>query len=450
MNSSARADHRAPEGLQILPVTGLGEFDTTHDLVAEIVTAAGWIENGDVIVITSKVISKTEGRMVDAPTEPDEREALRRKLVDDETVRIVACRDQTLITANRNGLVQAAAGVDGSNVRTDQIALLPLDPDASAKRLRSEFADRFRLSVAVIVTDTMGRAWRTGQTDVAIGAAGIAVKCAYEGVNDSYGNTLWVTDIAIADEIAAAADLVKGKLGGVPVAVVRGMMPVDDGSNARALIRDLDKDLFRLGVQEAFEQGRSDAILSRHQKRSFTHGSVEPELIRSAFAEALRGPAPHPVYGIRFLWIRDTDLRKTLRDAMDAARCRDLTAYDETGEAVAEDEVRLQSLCEATELVIPILVPTYRHKRSGDHRGNDTAGRASAGEIAAANLSMALSMRGIGSYWVTPTTSDADAVVHVLQLPETWQPLGAIAIGLVAEDPGPQDQTSIEGLVIEF
>lgn len=216
------ADHRAPAGLQILAVTGLGEFRPASDLAAEIVAAAPWIVDGDVLVVTSKVFSKTEGRMVDAPTDPDERDTLRRKLIDDETVRIVARRNRTLITANRNGLVQAAAGVDGSNVRIDQIALLPLDPDASAAGLRARLADEYGLSVAVIVTDTMGRAWRTGQTDVAIGASGIAVSHGYDGVDDDYGNTLMVTDIAVADELAAAADLVKGKLDGVPVAVVRG------------------------------------------------------------------------------------------------------------------------------------------------------------------------------------------------------------------------------------
>jgi len=178
----------------------------------------------------------TEGRLVPAPRGAEERDRLRRKLVDSEAVRVLARKGQTLITENRLGLIQAAAGVDGSNVGRDELALLPVDPDASAAGLRAGLRERLGVDVAVVITDTMGRAWRNGQTDAAVGAAGLAVLHNYAGAFDRHGNELLVTEIAIADEIAAAADLVKGKLTAIPVAVVRGLAASDDGSTARRLV----------------------------------------------------------------------------------------------------------------------------------------------------------------------------------------------------------------------
>ncbi len=249
------ADHGAPGGIRVLPVPGLPEFRPGDDLAAALAGAAPWLADGDVVVVTSKVVSKVEGRLVDAPTDPDARDALRRALVDAETERVLARRGRTLIVANKLGVVQAAAGVDGSNVRRDELALLPADPDASAARLRAALAALLGVDVAVVVTDTMGRCWRVGQTDAALGSAGLAVLHGYGGVHDAEGNELLVTEVAVADEVAAAADLVKGKLTGLPVAVVRGMAPVDDGSTARELVRPLADDMFRLGTDEAMSPG---------------------------------------------------------------------------------------------------------------------------------------------------------------------------------------------------
>ncbi|ALG84141.1 coenzyme F420-0:L-glutamate ligase [Gordonia phthalatica] len=451
MTDSPAADHRAPDGLRVLPVTGLGEFGTDSDLAAEIVAAAPWIADGDILVVTSKVFSKTEGRMVAAPTGPDERDAFRRKLIDDETVRIVARRNRTLITANRNGLVQAAAGVDGSNVRTDQIALLPLDPDASAAGLRTRLADDFGRSVAVIVTDTMGRAWRTGQTDVAIGAAGIAVSHPYDGVDDSYGNTLMVTDIAIADELAAAADLVKGKLDGVPVAVVRGMPFHDDGTAARDLVRDLDDDMFRLGVEEALAQGHREALLTRRSVRRFADVPVDPEILRAAFADALTAPAPHHTHPIRFIWVRDRDRRRRLLDAMADAWRADLSADEKTPESIAKRVQRGQILYDAPELVIPVMTGEGMHEYPDERRNRceDTMFLV-AGGAAVAGLLVALSAREVGSCWVGSTIFAADVVRTELDLPGDWQPLGAVAIGHPEEPAGLRSPASTDGLVMEL
>ncbi|MCF8610313.1 coenzyme F420-0:L-glutamate ligase [Gordonia sp. HY285] len=443
-------DHRALDGLRILPVTGLGEFEPDGDVAAAITTAAPWLVDGDVLVVTSKIFSKTEGRMVDAPTDPDERDAFRRRLIDDETVRVVAKRNRTLITANRNGLVQAAAGVDGSNVRTDQIALLPVDPDASAIRLRAALAAR-GLDVAVIVTDTMGRAWRTGQTDVAIGAAGVAVSHAYDGVDDAYGNTLIVTDIAVADEIAAAADLVKGKLDGVPVAVVRGWRPVDDGSSARDLVRDLDDDMFRLGVEEAIGQGRREAVLTRRSVRAFADETVPEDVMNAAFADALTAPAPHHTHPIRFLWLRDAQRRRALLDAMGDAWRTDLDRDEKSDESIAKRVARGQILYDAPELVIPVMTGDGMHTYSDARRNAcETTMFTVAGGAAVSGLLVGLSVRGVGSCWVGSTIFAASTVRDVLDLPEQWQPLGAVAIGYPAAEPGLRAPAATDGLVIEL
>ena len=140
---------------------------------------AAQLHDHDIVVITSKVFSKAEGRLVPAPTDPEQRDALRRRLVEDESVRVVARKNRTLITENAIGLVQAAAGVDGSNVSVAELALLPVDPDGSAARLRTDLSERLGVTVAVVITDTMGRAWRTGQTDAAIGAAGLTAALAH-------------------------------------------------------------------------------------------------------------------------------------------------------------------------------------------------------------------------------------------------------------------------------
>ncbi|MFW0792586.1 coenzyme F420-0:L-glutamate ligase [Gordonia sp. CPCC 205515] len=444
-------DHRAPGTLEIRPVTGLGEFGPDSDIARELLDAAPWLADGDVAVVTSKIFSKTEGRMVPAPADPDERDALRRKLIDDESVRVLARKNRTLITENRNGLVQAAAGVDGSNVASDELALLPVDPDGSATRLRTRLKELGGIDVAVVVTDTMGRAWRTGQTDVAIGAAGIRVTHPYDGSVDTYGNPLIVTEIAVADEIAAAADLVKGKLTGVPIAVVRGLEPTDDGSTAAALIRPAEEDLFRLGTAEAIEAGRREAIRTRRSVRSFAPGSVDPELMAAAFADALTAPAPHHTHPVRFVWVRSPQRRTRLLDAMTDAWRADLEGDEKTAESITKRLRRGQILYEAPELVIPFLTSDGRHDYPDDRR---TAAEHTmftvAGGGAVAALLVALSTRGIGSCWVGSTIFAPEVVRSVLDVDADWEPLGAIAIGHPLEEATAlRPPAATDGLVLE-
>lgn len=444
------ADHRAVEGLQIMPVTGLGEFGPGSDVAAEIAAAAPWLADGDVVVITSKIYSKTEGRMIPAPADPDERDALRRKLVEQESVRTLAHKNRTLITENAYGLVQAAAGVDGSNVPTDQLALLPLDPDASAARTRAAFATDHGVDVAVIITDTMGRAWRTGQTDVAIGASGIAVTHPYEGGVDDYGNPLVVTDIAVADEIAAAADLVKGKLAGIPVAVVRGLRARDDGSTARSLVRPAQEDLFRLGTDEALAQGRAEALLTRRSVRQFTADLVDDNVMNAAFADALTAPAPHHTHPVRFVWVRDARRRRAMLDAMAHAWRTDLAGDHKTPESITKRVRRGQILYDAPELVVPCLVPDGVHdypdarRRAAEHTMFTVATGA-----AVQGLLVALSVRGVASCWVGSTIFAPDVVRAALDLDDDWEPLGAIAIGYPLEPLTPRAPAPIDDWVVE-
>jgi coenzyme F420-0:L-glutamate ligase/coenzyme F420-1:gamma-L-glutamate ligase len=244
------------DDLTIRPVHGIGEVTPGADLAGLIAAAAPWLADGDVLVVTSKVVSKAEGRLVPVPPDDGpERAAAREGAIDKETARLVAQRGPTRIVQTHHGLVLAAAGIDASNVDRAHLVLLPLDPDASAEALRAALRDRYGLDVAVVVTDTMGRAWRLGLTDVAIGAAGIGALRDYRGGSDAHGNELQVTQVAVIDELAAAGELVKGKADQVPVAVIRGYRGSSVGTGARALVRAADEDMFSLGTAEARADG---------------------------------------------------------------------------------------------------------------------------------------------------------------------------------------------------
>ena len=389
------------------------------------------------MVVTSKVLSKCEGRIVPAPADPEERDTLRRKLIDQEAVRVLARKGRTLITENNLGLIQAAAGVDGSNVGSTELALLPVDPDGSAAALRAGLRDRLGVTVGIVVTDTMGRAWRNGQIDAAIGAAGLTVLHGYAGAHDIHGNELVVTEVAVADEIAAAADLVKGKLTGIPVAVVRGLTLHDDGSNARTLLRPGEEDLFWLGTEEALAMGRGQAQLLRRSVRRFSAEPVAPELIEAAVAEALTAPAPHHTRPVRFVWMADATAKIALLDRMKDKWRSDLGGDGKAPDAVERRVGRGQILYDAPELVIPFMVPDGAHSYPDAARtaAEHTMFTVAVGAAVQALL-VALAVRGVGSCWIGSTIFAADLVRSELDLPDDWEPLGAIAIGYPAEPSG--------------
>jgi len=250
--------------LEILPVAGIGDVAPGDDLAAMIAGAAPWLRDGDVLVVTSKIVSKAEGRLVDVPAEEgEERAAAREEVLAAETARPVARRGQTRIVQTHHGFVMASAGIDASNVDRARLVLLPKDPDASARALRSALRERHGVDVAVVISDTMGRPWRNGLTDVALGAAGIPAIRDHRGEVDPYGNELHITQMAVVDELAAAGELVKGKRDQVPVAVVRGYLdpplPPADGAGAAVLVRGADQDLFSRGTAEARAEGLAAA-----------------------------------------------------------------------------------------------------------------------------------------------------------------------------------------------
>jgi coenzyme F420-0:L-glutamate ligase / coenzyme F420-1:gamma-L-glutamate ligase len=452
LNEPRGGDHGTAATIEILPVTGLPEFRPGDDLNAAVAAAAPWLRDGDVVVVTSKVVSKCEGRLVPAPHNAEERDRLRRKLVDEEAVRVLARKGQTLITENRLGLIQAAAGVDGSNVGRDELALLPVDPDASAATLRTGLRERRGVDVAVVITDTMGRAWRNGQIDAAVGAAGLRVLHSYSGAVDRHGNELIVTEIAIADEVAAAADLVKGKLTAMPVAVVRGLpkhVVADDGTTARQLLRPGDEDLFWLGTAEALDMGRRQAQLLRRSVRRFSAEPVPPELVEAAVAEALTAPAPHHTRPVRFVWLRTPATRTRLLDRMKDKWRSDLTGDGRPADSIDRRLARGQILYDAPEVVIPFLVPEGAHTYPDAARADaeHTMFTVAVGAAVQALL-VALAVRGLGGCWIGSTIFAADLVRAELELPADWEPLGAIAIGYAEESAGPREAANAGDLLI--
>jgi len=262
------------DAVTIFAIDGLPEIHPGDDLAALLGDALeGTLEDGDILVITSKIVSKAEGRIVEA--------ADREAAITAETRRLVASREHaagtTRIVETHTGLVMAAAGVDASNVPEGTVALLPVDPDASARALATALRARLGFDIGVILSDTFGRPWRDGQTDVAIGAAGLRVVDDLRGSTDTQGRVLEVTVPAIADELAGAADLVKGKAAGRPVAVVRGLgryVAGLDAPGASRLIRSAELDMFRLGSDEAHAEGRAEGY-DEGYAAGFEEGSAE-------------------------------------------------------------------------------------------------------------------------------------------------------------------------------
>ena len=435
----------APDGLpEVAPGDDLADLIAASDLD---------LRDGDVVVVTSKVVSKAEGRLVAAPGTPAEREAARQAAIDGESVREVARRGTLRITQTHHGLVMANAGVDASNVADGTIALLPLDSDESARRIRDRLRALCGVTVAVVVSDTFGRPWRHGLTDVAIGCAGIAAVRDYRGRRDAHGHELAMTEVADVDEIAAAAELVMGKTAGRPVAVVRGLSYGDDAAAAgvRPLIRPAEDDLFALGTAEARAAGAAEAhaagaaepgdpaalLAARRTVRSFRPDRVDPALIHRAVAAAVTAPAPHHTTPWRFVLVDTDEARSALLAAMRREWVTDLRA-DGTPEDVIARRLRSSDslLGSAPYLVVPCLVTHGAHDYPDERRS--TAEREMflvAMGAGVQNFLVALTAVGLGSCWVSSTLFCKDVVRRALSLPDSWDPMGAVAIGRPAASP---------------
>jgi coenzyme F420-0:L-glutamate ligase / coenzyme F420-1:gamma-L-glutamate ligase len=434
-----------------LTVTGLPtrrRVEEGDDLATALLDAADRagtaLADGDVVCVASKVVSIVEGRLV--PLDGPDPQTARRELARREAHRVVADAPWVLITETPHGFVCANGGIDASNVGDGHALLLPEDPDASAERLRTEIADRTGVRIGVVVTDTFGRPWRMGQTEVALGISGTPALRDERGGVDLDGRPLEVTEAAVGDAIAAVADLVRDKASATPFVLVRGVAPGRAGTG-RQLVRPAGEDLFRAGGPTA----AVEAVTARRTVRRFSDRAVDPATLRRAVAAAATAPAPHHTRPWRFLRLLDST-RRQLLDAM-ADRWREDLAAD----GLAEERIRRRLersdavLRTAPELLVPFVVLDGAHHYPDERR--TVAERdlfVLSGGAALQNLQVVLAGHGLGAAWISSTAFCPDTVRRVLGLDGTWTPLGMIAVGHPAgPPPGPRPELDVDELLLD-
>lgn len=422
----------------------------------------GGLQSGDIVVITSKIVAKVEGRVIAAPDRED--------AITAEAVRVVASKmrkddgtpGSTRIVQNKHGLILAAAGVDASNTEDGTVVLLPQDPDASARTLRESIQQVLGISIGVIITDTLGRAWRRGLTDHAIGASGIRVLDDLAGTHDSFGRLLKVTMVAVADQLAAASELVRAKSSLTPVAVIRGAhtwVTNDDQPSARDLVRPTEEDLFSLGTNEARTEGAQNAVFARRTVRSFTETPVPAAVVDRALRAAASAPAPHHTKPWRFLVLvrgEDDQLRHELLDAMQATWKSDLAAEGRTNEDIAQRVSKGSILRTAHTIIFPFVdlaagAHTYPlidgidvgHRNASEQNMFHIAGGA-----AIENMLISIAADNFGSAWISSSIFCPATMRHVVKLPDTYWPLGGVAIGEPTAPARERPNIDIQSLLI--
>jgi coenzyme F420-0:L-glutamate ligase/coenzyme F420-1:gamma-L-glutamate ligase len=420
--------------IEVLPVEGLPEVRPGDDLAAMLTTALRAVEvrDGDIVAITSKIVSKAEGRLV--------RGEARTEAVVHETVRVVARRGDLVIAETAHGFVCANAGVDASNVDAGSLALLPLDPDASARSLRAKLEAALGLAgLGVVITDTFGRAWRTGVVNVAIGCDGLPALVDLRGRTDDRGRRLEATEVALADEVAAASGLAMAKDARVPAAIVRGVDRLEGvDAPAHALVRTPAEDLFRSSPLQALHDRRT--------MRAFGQGTVPSKALEEAIRAACTAPAPHHTRPWRFTALSSPAARRGYLAAMAAAWRADLRA-DGTSDDVIERRLAGSDavLGAAPVLIVPWLTleasQTYSDaERSAAERDMFML----SGGAAIQNLLLALSAQGLASCWISSSIFCREEARHALGMDEAWLALGTVACGPMPEGDAPRPRPRID------
>jgi len=419
--------------IEILPIHGLPEIAPGDDLGVIVADALGTVgvRNGDVVVVTQKVVSKAEGRLAPA--------ADRDAIIASETVRVVANRADLVIAETRHGFVCANAGVDASNVAVGLLSLLPEDPDGSAETLRASLVERLGVArLGVVITDTFGRPWREGLVDVAIGVAGMPAIADLRGSTDHTGRELEMTVVAIADQVAAAAGAVMGKDARVPVALVRGLPEWHDVGTAADLVRAPGDDLFR--------ESPLRSLHARRTIRSFGEGSVPRQVVADAVAAACTAPAPHHTRPWLFVGLDDAPAKRGLLAAIAAAWRADLEGDDTPEDVIARRLARSDAVLGAAPTLI---VPFVRFDGAHPYPDAERAGAERemfllAGGAAIQTLLLALHDQGFGSCWISSTLFCQEETRAVLGLDDGWHALGTVACGPMPKGGASRPRPAIE------
>jgi dehydro coenzyme F420 reductase / coenzyme F420-0:L-glutamate ligase / coenzyme F420-1:gamma-L-glutamate ligase len=408
--------------VEVLPVPGIPEITPGDDLarlIGDALVPLGGRE-GDVLVVTQKVVSKAEGRLAPAA----ERDAV----VAAETARVVATRGDLVIAETHHGLVCANAGVDASNVGDGLLTLLPEDPDGSAELLRETLRERLGVSaLGVVITDTFGRPWREGLVDVAIGVAGMPALVDLRGTVDHTGRALDMTVMALADQVATAAGIVMGKDARVPVAIVRGLDAWHETGTAADLIRSPADDLFR--------ESALRSLHARRTIRSFGEGDLPRAVVTEAVAAACTAPAPHHTRPWLFVALDTVPARRALLAAIADAWRADLERDGTPPDVIERRMARSDGVLGAAPTLI---VPFVRFDGAHPYPDAERAGAERemfllAGGAAIQTLLLALHDQGYASSWISSTLFCQEETRAVLGVDDGWYALGTVACGPMPE-----------------